>query len=70
MSTEDRMGMDLFEASCTKEENRYVTGLPWKKFPHLLRNNYPLAERRLESLERNLSKSKGKAKMYNRAIEE
>ena len=69
MSTEDRVAMDLFEASCTKEENRYVTGLPWK-FPHLLRNNYPLAERRLESLERSLSKSEGKAKIYNRAIEE
>ena len=28
MSTEDRMAMDLFEASCTKEENRYVIALP------------------------------------------
>ena len=31
MSTEYRMAMDLFEASCTKEEHRYVIGLPWKK---------------------------------------
>jgi len=45
------MAIDLFEASCTKEENRYVTGLPWKKDPHLLPNTYPLVERRLVSLE-------------------
>lgn len=24
MTKEDRMGMELFEASCMKEENRYV----------------------------------------------
>ena len=70
MSTEDRMAMDSFEASCTNEANRYVIGLPWKKDPRLLPNNYPLAERRLESLERSLSKNEEKAKMYNRAIEE
>lgn len=70
MSAEDRMAMDLFEASCTKEDNRYVIGLPWKKDPHLLPNNYPPAEQRLESLERSLSKNEGKAMMYNRAIEE
>ena len=42
MSTEDRMAMDLFEDSCTKEANRYIIGLPWKKDPRLLTNNYPL----------------------------
>jgi len=69
MSTEDQMAMNLFGASCTKEENRYVIGLPWKKDPHLLPNNYLLGERRLESLKRSLSKKEGKAKMYNRTIE-
>ena len=70
MSTEDQMAMDLFEASCTKEENRYVIGLSWKKDPHLLPNNYLLAERQLKSLERSLSKNEGKAKMCNCTIEE
>lgn len=70
ISAKDRMAMNLFEASCSKEDNRYVIGLPWKKDSHLLPNNYPLAERRLESLERSLLKNETKVKMYNRAIEE
>ena len=60
--------MELFVASCTKEENRYVRGLPWKKDPSLLPNNYTLAEKWLESLERSLSKNKSTAKMYNDKI--
>ena len=44
--------------------------LPWKKDPRLLPNNYPLVERKPESLERSLSKNEEKAKIYNRAIEE
>ena len=44
--------------------------LPWKKDPRLLPNNYPLAERRLESLERSFSKNEENAKIYSRAIEE
>lgn len=70
MTKEDTMAMELFEASCAKEENCYVIGLPWKRDPNLLPNNYTLAERRLESLERSLSKNKTKAKMYNDGIEE
>ena len=62
MTKEDRMAMELFEASCTKEENHYVIGLPWKRDPNLLPNNYALAERRLESLQRSLSKNKTKPK--------
>jgi len=64
------MAMDLFEGSCTKEENYYVIGLPWKKDRHLLPNKDPLAEQRLKFLERSLSKNKGKAKMHNCTIEE
>lgn len=70
MTKEDRMAMELFKASAAKEENRYVIGLPWKRDPNLLPNNYALAGWRLESLERSLSKNKTKAKMYNGAIEE
>ena len=43
MTKADRMGMELFEASCMKEENHYVIGLPWKRDPNLP-NNYALAE--------------------------
>lgn len=43
MTKEDRMAMELFKASAVKEENRYVIGLPWKRDPNLLPNNYALA---------------------------
>ena len=70
MTKEDRMAMELFKASFVKEENHYFIGLPWKRDPNLLPNNYALAERQLESLERSFFKNKTKAKMYNDAIEE
>jgi len=35
-----------------------MVGLPWKKDKSLLPNNYPLAEKRLFSLERSLLKDK------------
>ena len=70
MSKEDQMAMELFEASCTKEEHHYVIGLPWKKDPSLLPNNCTLAKKRLESLEQSLSKNESTAKMYNDAIGE
>lgn len=43
--------------------------MSWKRDPNLP-NNYALAERQLESLERSLFKNKTEAKMYNDAIEE
>ena len=43
MTKEDRMAMELFKASAAKEENCYVIGLPWKRDPNLLPNNYALA---------------------------
>ena len=54
----------------SKEDNRYVIDLLWKKDLHMLPENFPLAERQLELLERSLSKNERKAKMYNHAKEE
>ena len=58
------------ESSRNRLENRYTISLPWKRDKALLPNNYPLAERRLFSMESNLLKDKSKAKMYDEAITE
>ena len=62
--------IDLMESSCKRVGNRYTVGLPWKKDKSLLPDNYPLAEKRLFSLERNLLKDEAKAKLYDNAITE
>ena len=68
MSRDGKKAMKLFESSCEKLDGRYVIGLPWKKDPAQLPNNYSLAKRRLESLERSLAKNPSKAKMYDDAV--
>lgn len=70
MSKEDKKVMEMFTSSCHKERDRYVMGLPWKKDPSLLPNNLPLAEKRLTSLERSLSKNPNKATMYDKVVKE
>ena len=67
LSCDGKKAMELFESSCMKLDGRYVIGLPWKKDSAHLPNNYLLAKRQLESLERNLA---NKARMYDEAIQE
>lgn len=68
LSLDDKRAMELMEQSCKLENNRYVIGLPWKKDKSLLPDNRCLAETRLRSLEKSLSKNKEKARMYDEAI--
>ena len=70
MTRDGRKTMEQFESSCKKLDGRYEIGLPLKEQPAKLPNNYPLAKRRLESLERSLSKNPDKAAKYNDAIRE
>jgi hypothetical protein len=70
MSRDGKIAMELFESSCKLLDGRYVIGLPWKTDPTNLPNNYPVAKRRLESLERSLKKNPIKAKKYDDAIRE
>ena len=70
ISRQDKEAIELMESSCKLEDGRYTIGLPWKKDKSLLPNNYPLAEKRLLSLERNLLKDGAKARMYDEAIME
>ena len=68
LSLDDKQAMELMEQSCKLENNRYVIGLPWKKNKSLLPDNCPLAETRLRSLEKSLSKNKENARMYYEVI--
>ena len=70
MSRDGKKAMDLFESSCKLLDGRCVIGLPWKKDPVNLPNSYPVAKRRLESLERSLMKNPTKAKKYSEVIRE
>jgi hypothetical protein len=60
--------MELMERSCKLDDNRYVIGLPWKRDKNLLPDNRSLAETRLRSLEKSLSKNEEKTRMYDQAL--
>ena len=68
LSLDDKRAMELMGQSCKLENDRYVIGLPWKKDKSLLPDNRPLAETRLRSLEKSLSKNNEKARMYDEVI--
>ena len=68
ISLQDKKATELMENSCKLEDGCYTVGLPWKKDKSLLPNDYPLAERRLFSLERNLLKDEKKARRHNKVI--
>ena len=68
LSLDDKRAMELMEQSCKLENDRYVIGLPLKKDKSLLPDNRPLAETRLRSLEKSLSKNNEKARMYDEVI--
>ena len=62
--------IEVMENSYKRRGDRYMVGLPWQRDKSLLPSNYPLAEKRLFSLERNLLKNEAKAKRYDNAIME
>ena len=70
ISQEDRRALEMLEASCHKDGDRYVIGLPWKRDPSLLPDNYLLAEKRLGTLERSLSRNPERAELYTKAVKE
>ena len=69
ISRQDKEAVELMESSCKLEDGRYTIDLP-KEDKSFLPNNYPLAEKRLLSLEINLLKDEAKARMYDEVIME
>ena len=70
VATSPNKAIELMENCHKHRGDRYMVGLPWQRDKSLLPNNYPLAEKRLFSLERNLLKDEAKAKLYDDAIME
>ena len=68
ISKEDKEALEMMASSCHKDGDRYVVGLPWKGDPSALPDNYPLAEKRLQSLERSLAKDPERAELYKKAV--
>ena len=68
LSLDEKRAMELMERSCKLDDNRYVIGLPWKRDKNLLPDNRSLAETRLRSLEKSLSKNEEKARMYDQVL--
>ena len=62
--------MELFESSRLSLNGRFIIGLPWKKDPTQLPNNYPLARLCLESLESGLARNLVKAQINDKAIQQ
>ena len=69
-SLDGKRAMELVGQSCKFDSNRYVIGLPWKRDKSLLPVNRPLAETRLQSLEKSLSKNEEKERVYDKVISE
>ena len=69
MSHDGKEAMELFESSRLRLNGRFTIGLPWKKDPTQLPNNYPLARLCLESLESSLAKNLVKAQINDKAIQ-
>ena len=65
-STEDERALKHLEETTNfrADLGRYETGLLWKDEEVMLRNNRPLAEKRLTNLERSLDKDSERAKAY------
>ncbi|CAB4003918.1 Hypothetical predicted protein [Paramuricea clavata] len=68
LSLDEKRAMELMERSWKLDDNRYVIGRPWKRDKNLLSDNRSLAETRLRSLEKSLSKNDVKARMYDQAL--
>ena len=60
--------IELMENSGKRRGDRYMARFPRQRDKSHLPNNYPLAEKRLFSLKRNLLKDGAKAKLCDNAI--
>ena len=56
MSKEDKRAMAIYKKSVTKENEQYMIALPWKESNPNLPESKKMAERRLDSLKRVVSR--------------
>ena len=62
--------MKKVESMLSFENQMYRVGLPWKSDASALPDNYEMALRRLENIEKRLKKSPDVEQAYNKCIEQ
>jgi hypothetical protein len=70
LSEAERQEAKLIEESCIKDGNQWIVPYPWKRDPSLLPDNKKQAIKRLETIERRLSRNPEHAKAYGEQMKE
>ena len=69
MTADEKKAIQLVHDSMKYKDGQYEVGLPWRRDPECLSDNYNMAVKRLMSTERKLSHNKKLANEYNQTIE-
>ena len=69
MTTDEKKAMKLVQDSIKCRDGQYEVGIPWKRDPVCLPDNYSMAIKRMMSTERKLLRDEKVAKEYNNIIE-
>ena len=70
LSVEDKRALRMMEQSLKRKDGHFQVGLPWREKPVKFPNNKPMAERRLDSLKRQLKKDGELFDKYKRAMQD
>ena len=69
MTADENKAIKLVHDLIRYKNGQYEVGIPWRRDPECLPDNYSMAVRRLISMERKLSQDKKTANEYNQIIE-
>ena len=69
MTADEKKAIKLVHDSIRYKNGQYEVGIPWRRDPECLPDNYSMAVRRLISMERKLSRDEKAANEYNQIIE-
>ena len=69
MTADKKKAIKLVHDSIRYKNGQYEVGIPWRRDPECLPDNYSMAVRRLISMERKLSRDEKTANEYNQIIE-
>ena len=69
MTANEKKVIKLVHDSIRYKNGQYKVGIPWRRDPECLRDNYSMPVRRLMSMERKLSRDEKTANEYNQIIE-
>ena len=69
MTADEKKAIQLVHDSMKYKDGQYEVGIPWRRDPECLSDNYNMAVKRLMSTERKLSRDEKLANEYNQIIE-